>query len=398
MPVFRRALRFLLDLQSLLLYSRPGYGGRFTVNSQTDVKRTALYEEHVRAGGKMVPFAGFELPVQYEGIAAEHNRVRTAVGLFDVSHMGEIVFSGPRAAEVVTRLTTNSVATAKPGRAVYTPVCRADGGIVDDMIFYKKSDTEWFVCVNASNKDKDYAWFVEQTRGECDVTDLSDRYSQIAVQGPKAPELLARVFGKDVLAMKPFWFQTMDYRGHEILLATTGYTGEAGGELYIPNDVVVALWQELMAKGADLGVGPIGLGARDSLRLEMKYCLYGNDIDDTTSPLEAGLQWTVKFDKGDFIGRDFMLKQQQEGLKRHLIAFVVEGKGVPRHGYKVFSGNEEIGVVTSGTMSPSMKVPIGIAYVKPPFNQTGSTIEIDLMGLRRTVAKVVDAPILKRAR
>jgi len=368
------------------------------VSSHSDVKRTALYEEHVKAGGKMVPFAGFELPVQYEGIAAEHHRVRTAVGLFDVSHMGEIVFKGPRAAEVVTRLTTNNVANVKPGRAVYTPVCRADAGIVDDMIFYKKSDTEWFVCVNASNKDKDYAWFIEQTHGDCEVTDLSSQYSQIAVQGPKAPELLARIFGEDVLAMKPFWFAMKQYRGQEILFATTGYTGEAGGELYIPHAVAVDLWQELMAKGADLGVGPIGLGARDSLRMEMKYCLYGNDIDDTTSPLEAGLQWTVKFDKGDFNGRDVMLAQEKAGLKRHLVPFVVEGKGVPRHGYKVFAGTEEIGVVTSGTMSPSMKIPIGIAYVKAPYNAVGSQIEIDLMGIRRATAKVVDAPILKKVR
>lgn len=368
------------------------------MSSHPDVKRTALYEEHVKAGGKLVPFAGFELPVQYEGIAAEHHRVRTAVGLFDVSHMGEIVFRGPRAAEVVTRLTTNNVTNVKPGRAVYTPVCRADAGIVDDMIFYKKSDTEWFVCVNASNKDKDYAWFVEQTHGDCEVIDLSDQYSQIAVQGPKAPELLARIFGDDVLAMKPFWFVMKQYRGQEILFATTGYTGEAGGELYIPNAVAADLWRELMEKGADLGVGPIGLGARDSLRMEMKYCLYGNDIDDTTSPLEAGLQWTVKFDKGDFNGRDVMLKQNAEGLRRHLVPFVIEGKGVPRHGYKVFAGADEIGVVTSGTMSPSMKVPIGIAYVKPPFNTVGSRFEIDLMGIRRAAAVVVDAPILKKDR
>ena len=366
------------------------------MNAHSDVKHTALYEEHVKAGGKMVPFAGFELPVQYEGIAAEHKRVRSAIGLFDVSHMGEIVFSGPRAAEVVQRLTTNNVADVKPGRAVYTPVCRPDAGIVDDMIFYKKSDEEFFVCVNASNKDKDYAWFVEQTGDDCVVQDLSDQYSQIAVQGPRAPALLAMVLGQDVLKMKPFWFVMKQYKGHEIMFSTTGYTGEPGGELYVPHAVAVDLWNELMNKGKDMGVGPIGLGARDSLRLEMKYCLYGNDIDDTTSPLEAGLQWTVKFKKGEFNGRDVMLRQKEEGLKRHLVQFVNKGKGVPRHGYKVFAGDEEIGVVTSGTMSPSLKIPIGIAYVKAPFNTAGSNIEIDLKGLRRVAAQVVEAPVYKK--
>jgi aminomethyltransferase len=387
---------FSLDLCRLLLYSKPGSPWEVALSAHPEVKRTALYEEHVKAGGKLVPFAGFELPVQYEGIAAEHLRVRSAVGLFDVSHMGEVVFRGYKARDVVQRLTTNNVADCKPGRAVYTPVCRPDGGIVDDMIFYKKSDVEWFVCVNASNKDKDFAWFVQQTKGDCEVLDLSDQYSQIAVQGPNAPELLSRLFGADVLEMKPFFFVMKNYHGHEVMLATTGYTGEAGGEIYMPHAVAAEMWQELMAKGADLGVGPIGLGARDSLRLEMKYCLYGNDIDDTTSPLEAGLQWTVKFNKGDFNGRDVMVRQNEEGLKRHLVPFVVEGKGVPRHGYKVFSGTDEIGVVTSGTMSPSMKIPIGIAYVKPPFNSVGSVIEIDLMGLRRVQGRVVEAPILKK--
>ncbi|HNU69399.1 MAG TPA: glycine cleavage system aminomethyltransferase GcvT [Myxococcota bacterium] len=368
------------------------------MSDHPEARRTALYEEHVKAGGKLVPFAGFMLPIQYEGIAAEHHRCRTAVGLFDVSHMGEIVFRGPEAAKVVNRLVTNNVVSVKPGRAVYTPCCRPDGGIVDDMIFYKKSDTEWFVCVNASNKDKDYAWFVEQTRGECEVVDLSEQYSQIAVQGPNAPELLARVLGAEVATMKPFWFITKDYRGQEIIFATTGYTGEPGGEIYVPSAVAADLWRELMDKGSDLGVGPIGLGARDSLRMEMKYCLYGNDIDDTTTPIEAGLQWTVKFDKGDFNGRDVHLKQHEDGPARHLVQFVVEGKGVPRHNYAVYSGDRKIGHVTSGTMSPSLKIPIGIAYVEPPFQTVGQTFEIDLMGLRRVQARVVEAPVYRKAK
>lgn len=360
-----------------------------------DARRTPLYDEHVKAGGKIVPFAGFLMPVQFQGIQAEHDRVRSAVGLFDVSHMGEIVFRGPRAKAVVQRLATNNVGDVKPGRAVYTPVCLPHGGIVDDMIFYKMSDEEFFVCVNASNKDKDYRWFVEQTAGECEVLDLSDSYGQIAVQGPEAPALLARIFGDDVAAMKPFTHVKKQFEGQEVIVATTGYTGERGGEVYIPAPLTAALWQALLAKGADLGVGPIGLGARDTLRLEMKYCLYGNDIDETTTPLDAGLAWTVKLEK-EFIGRDALLKQKAEGLKRQLVAFVVEGKGIPRHEYGIWAGDRQIGHVTSGTLSPSLKVPVGLGYVDVPHDAVGSQIEIDLKGLRKVTARVVEPPLYKR--
>lgn len=360
-----------------------------------ETRRTALYEAHLKAGGKMVPFAGFEMPVQFDGIAKEHHRVRQSVGLFDVSHMGEVVFRGDRAAEVVQRLTTNNVANVKPGRAVYTPVCMPSGGIVDDMIFYKRSDTEWFVCVNASNKDKDYNWFVQQTAGDCEVLDLSDQYSQIAVQGPKAPALLARIFGDEILQMKPFWFVEPGFEGRDVILSTTGYTGERGGEIYVPNDIAASLWDTLLEKGADLGVGPIGLGARDSLRLEMKYCLYGNDIDETTTPLEANLGWTVKLEKGDFIGRDVLVRQKQEGCRRTLVAFAVEGKGIPRHGYRILKDGEEIGHVTSGTLSPSLGIPAGIGYVNSPHDQVGTAIEIDLKGLRTAAARVVEPPLYK---
>lgn len=360
-----------------------------------ETRRTVLFDEHVKAGGKMVPFAGFAMPVQFEGIAKEHQRVRTAVGLFDVSHMGEIVFRGPRAEQVVQRIATNNVA-CKPGRAVYTPVCLPSGGIVDDMIFYRRGDTEWFVCVNASNRDKDFAWFVAQAAGECEVLDLSDRYSQIAVQGPNAATLLARIFGDEVAGLRPFSFVDRTFQGADCLVATTGYTGEAGGEVYLPNEAAVALWRTLIEKGQDLGVGPIGLGARDSLRLEMKYCLYGNDIDETTTPLEAGLAWTVKFEKGDFVGRDAMLRQKEAGVPRHLVAFTVDGKGIPRHEYKLFAGDDEIGVVTSGTLSPSVGVPIGMGYVTTPFAAVGSRIEVDLRGLRRAAATVVAPPFYKR--
>lgn len=361
------------------------------------LRRTALYDDHVRAGGKMVPFAGHMLPVQYEGIAAEHRRVRTAVGLFDVSHMGEVEFRGPKALQTVQRIVTNDVAAPEPGKAVYTPVCLPSGGIVDDMIVYKESDERVFICVNAANKDKDYRWFVEQAAGDCDVIDLSDQYSQIAVQGPNAPELLGRVFGDAVRAMKPFSFRREVFGGVEVIVATTGYTGEPGGEVYVPNDAASALWNHLLDLGKDLGVGPIGLGARDTLRLEMKYCLYGNDIDETTTPLEAGIGWTVKLEKGEFVGRDALLRQKREGLRRILVAFVVEGKGIPRHGYRIFAGDAPVGHVTSGTLSPSLNVPVGLGYVDVPHDRVGSVIEIDLKGMRRVEARVVEPPLYRRA-
>jgi aminomethyltransferase len=359
-------------------------------------RRTALYDDHVKAGGKLVPFAGFMLPIQYRGIVDEHERVRRSVGLFDVSHMGEVLFRGPRAVATVNRIITNDVASAKPGRAVYTAVCLPHGGIVDDMIAYKVSDTEVFICVNASNKDKDYRWFVEAAAGDCEVLDQSDEYSQIAVQGPRAPELLGRALGPDVAAMKPFTFQRKTFDGADVIVATTGYTGEKGGEVYVPNGAASALWKRLMELGADLDVGPIGLGARDTLRLEMKYCLYGNDIDETTTPLEAGIGWTVKFDKGDFTGRAALAKQRDAGLKRSLVAFVVEGKGIPRHEYAIYAGDAKVGHVTSGTLSPSLKVPVGLGYVDVPHDRVGTTIEIDLKGLRRAAAKVVEPPLYKK--
>jgi len=359
------------------------------------LRRTALYDNHVSAKAKMVPFAGYLMPVQYDGIVAEHLRVRTAVGVFDVSHMGELELLGPKALAVVQRIVTNDVGSVRPGKAVYTPACLESGGIVDDMIVYKVSDEDIFICVNAANKDKDYKWFVQQAHGECEVRDRSDEFSQVAVQGPKAPELLGRLFGSDVPGMKPFTFVRKTYKGADVIVATTGYTGEPGGEVYMPNEVASTMWTELLDAGADLGVGPAGLGARDTLRLEMKYCLYGNDIDDTTTPLEAGIGWTVKFNKGDFVGRDALLRQKEEGLKRALVAFVVEDKGIPRHGYELYADGRRVGQVTSGTLSPSLKVPVGLGYVEVPFDRPGTKIEVDLRGLRRASARVVEPPLYR---
>lgn len=365
------------------------------MDEHADLRRTAFYDEHVRAGGKMVPFAGHWMPVQFEGIAAEHQRVRNCVGLFDVSHMGEIVFQGPKAETVLQRIVTNDVIKAGPGKAIYTPVCYPDGGIVDDMIVYKRSPTDLFICVNASNKDKDFQWFVEQAAGECEVADLSDRYSQIAIQGPAAPDLLVRVLGAEAGGMKPFTFKTISYRGAEVIVSTTGYTGERGGEVYVPHEAAVSLWRDLIVHGEEMGVAPIGLGARDTLRLEKNYCLYGNDIDQTTTPIEAGIEWTVKLGKGDFVGREVLARQVSEGVRRKLVGFVAEGKGIPRHGYPILFGDEEVGHVTSGTLSPSLKVPVGLGYVNLPHHEVGTRLEVDLKGLRKVAVRVVEPPLFK---
>jgi aminomethyltransferase len=361
------------------------------------LKKTALFDAHVKAGAKMVPFAGFMMPLEFEGISKEHIRVRTKVGIFDVSHMGEIRIKGKEALAYVQKLVTNDCGRAKPGKAVYTPVCLPSGGIVDDMIVYKFGDDDFFICVNAANREKDYNWFVSNRDSyDCEIVDQSDEYSQVAVQGPNAKTLLSRIFGDDVLQMKPFWFCMKDFQGAPCILATTGYTGEEGGEVYVPNEVAQALWYRLLEVGEDLGVGPIGLGARDTLRLEMKYCLYGHDIDETTTPLEADIGWTVKFDKGDFIGRDALVAQKEKGISRRLSAFIVVEKGVPRQGYRIVADNEEVGQVTSGAFSPCLKKPIGLGYIKKGFDEVGKQIFVDIKGFRVVKAMVVEAPFYRR--
>lgn len=359
-------------------------------------KKTVLFEEHQRLGAKIVDFAGFMMPVRYKGINSEHVNVRTNVGVFDVSHMGELVITGPEAGKAVDFLLTNAVARVSPGRAVYSPVCYAQGGIVDDMIAYKVADDNYFICVNASNTDKDFEYFEKYVTGfDCELTNRSEEFSQLAIQGPKAQALMARFLGEDTVAMGLFRHKPANLYGKDVLLATTGYTGEQGYEVYMPNEIAVQFFKDLLAKGEDLGVAPIGLGARDTLRMEMRYCLYGNDIDENTTPLEADLGWTVKLDKPDFLGKDVLVKQQNEGIKRRLAAFVIEGKGIPRHGYKCLSKDAEVGVVTSGAMSPMTKQAFGMGYLALEFAEPGSIFDIDVKGLFRTRARVVRPPIHK---
>jgi aminomethyltransferase len=281
--------------------------------SDKNLKRTALYEAHVKAGARLVPFAGYEMPVQYSGVIDEHKAVRETVGLFDVSHMGEVEFRGPQALDIVNRIITNDLEAIADGQACYTVMVKPEGGIIDDLIVYRFSPERIFIVVNASNRDKDFAWMVAQANGRCDVIDRSDEIALIAVQGPKAVELVGRLAEQDVSDLQRFRFVTGKVAGKEAMIARTGYTGEDGYELYLDTKDALHVWYELLEKGKDLGVKPVGLGARDSLRLEMKYALYGNDIDETTNPFEAGLGWTVKLKKREFVGKEALEQIKASG-------------------------------------------------------------------------------------
>ncbi len=362
----------------------------------TELKRTHLFQNHLKAKGRMVPFAGWEMPVQYIGLKEEHLNVRNNVGLFDVSHMGEIFFRGPDAVEALDFMTTNAVSRLEEGRAHYSLIPNEHGGIVDDIIVYcLKKNQEYLVCVNASNIEKDYAHFLKYNRG-ADIKDESDSWSQIAVQGPKAFLLLERIFKITTTDIASFEIQKAKYKNVEVLIARTGYTGEDGVEIFIPNSEVSSLWDEFLEKGSDISVMPIGLGARDTLRTEVKYPLYGHELTDETSPYEAMLGWVVKLDKGDFLGKGHIERVKQAGLSQKLVSLVMEDKGIPRDGYELFLENgEKIGKVTSGTMSPSMGVGIAIAYVQSKYTEIGTPLWIDIRG-RKAKAKVVKTPLIKK--
>ncbi len=352
------------------------------------MKKTALYDTHVALGAKMVEFAGFSMPIQYKGIRDEHRRVRETVGVFDVSHMGEIEVSGENAFEMVQRLTVNDVAALEVGQAHYTAMCYEDGGIVDDLLVYRYPD-KFLLVVNAANKDKDLAWIIKNKLQDCEVKDTSDQITQLAVQGKKAEEILQKLTSVDLAAIKFYWFKEGELAGAPMLISRTGYTGEPGFELYFENQYAQKVWDAVFDAGSPFGIEPIGLAARDSLRLEKKMCLYGNDIDQTTNPLEAGLGWITKLDKGDFIGADALRKVKEDGLKRRLVAFVLQAPGFPRKGYKIFKDGEELGSVTSGTVSPILEKGIGLGYVKKGFTKIGTEIEIEVRN------KMVKAEIIK---
>jgi len=353
--------------------------------------KTPLFDEHVAAGGRMVPFAGWNMPVQYEGINAEHGAVRSKVGLFDVSHMGEARVTGPDALETVNRLITNDLHRIKDGRAMYTALCADDGTIIDDLIVYRLSAEEIFICMNASNADSDFEHMSTRAQGNASWVNESDQWAQIAVQGPNAPALLARVLGDELEGMRPFRVRVLDFEGTALYVATTGYTGESGGEIYVHPTKAAAVWRKLLDEGKDLGVAPIGLGARDTLRLEMAYCLYGNDIDRTTTPLEAGLGWVTRLNKEEFVGQEALVAQKEQGVSRKLVGIEVFERGITRQGYSVLKDGEEVGRVTSGTKSPSTGRSIGLAYVAIEHTEAGTELSVDCRGRIRP-AKVVKTP------
>jgi aminomethyltransferase len=356
------------------------------------LKRTPLHSVHVKAGARMVPFGGWDMPVQYTGIIEEHRTVRNAVGLFDVSHMGEFEVEGPNALAVLQRLTTNDVSALTVGQVQYTVLCLDDGGIVDDATLYRLASDHYMLTVNASNIEKDWAWVAERgSAGGARWRDVSSETGLIAVQGPKAEALVTRLADVDVPAIAYYHATRGRVAGGEALISRTGYTGEDGFELYVRAGDTERLWTALMDAGARDGVAPIGLGARDTLRLEMRYALYGNDIDATTNPLEAGLGWIVKPAKGDFIGRAAIERVRAAGVARRLVGLEMTDRVPARHGYPVLKSGTAIGVVTSGSYGPSVDKSIALAYVQTPHAAVDTPLDVEVRGQARP-GRVVRTP------
>lgn len=360
------------------------------------MKRTALYDKHVSLGAKMVPFAGFEMPVQYSGVTEEHFAVREKVGLFDVSHMGQFYVEGPKALDLLQYITTNDVRTLTDGKAQYSCLPNGKGGIVDDLIVYKMNDEKYFVVVNASNIDKDWDHFSKYNeKFGAELSNVSDEISLIAIQGPKALETMQKLTDVNLSEIPYYHFTVGTVAGvADVIISNTGYTGSGGFEIYFKNEDAVKLWDALTEAGEEFGLIPCGLASRDTLRLEKGFCLYGNDIDDTTSPLEGGLGWITKLDKGDFVDREFIAKQKEEGVSRKLVGFELVDKGVPRHDYPVVDAEGNvIGKVTSGTQSPMKKIGVGLAYVAAPHFKLGSEIYIQVRN-KNLKAQVVKLPFV----
>ena len=357
-------------------------------------RSTPLNAAHRKLGGRMVDFAGWDMPVQYDGLIQEHERVRTGVGLFVVSHMVEIEFKGPGALEEANRLITNDLAKATDGQALYAGLLNEKGTFVDDVVAYRFSPEHIFICVNASNADKDFAWMASNAKKVKPVNRSND-FAQIAVQGPKAFGVVQRLCKKSLEGVGTYRFTTGEVAGLDCIISRTGYTGEDGFELYCAPDKAEALWYAILEAGKPEGAAPCGLGARDSLRTEMKYALYGNDIDDQHTPLEAGLAWIVKLDKAEFIGKPVLVAQKAAGIPRKLVGFELVDAGIPRSHYGILSNGEKVGEVTSGTMGPSVKKAIGIGYVPTALSAEGSTFHVDIRG-RGAAARVVKTPFYKK--
>jgi aminomethyltransferase len=345
----------------------------------------------------MVDFGGWDMPVQYSGIIDEHNAVRRAVGLFDVSHMGEIEIRGPEAGKLVDFVTTNAVEKLKIGQAHYSGLLYEHGGFVDDILVHKVAGDHYFLCVNASNQDKDFEHIASHNRFDAQVENAGPRYAQLAVQGPKALPTLQKLTGVDLAAIRYYWFTDGEVCGTPARIAHTGYTGEDGYEIYVPPAEAERIWNEILRAGAEFGIKPAGLGARNTLRLEAKMALYGHEIDASISPLEADLAWIVKLDKGEFVGRDTLLKQKESGVKRKLIGFEMCGRGIGRDGYEVFLDGVAAGWVTSGSPSPSLNKNIGLCYLPTEQSQPGKSIQI-MIRSQPVDAITVETPFYKRAK
>ena len=359
------------------------------------MKNTALTKVHEALGAKLVPFAGYNMPVQYEGVNIEHETVRNGVGVFDVSHMGEFLITGPNATALIQKVCSNDAAKLFDGKAQYSCLPNDKGGIVDDLIIYRLNEEKYVLVVNASNIQKDWDWISKHNDVGAEMKDLSDDFSLLAIQGPKAAEAMQSLTSVELENMKYYTFEVADFAGIEhVIISATGYTGSGGFEVYCKNSEVEQVWNKVIEAGKAFGIKPIGLAARDTLRLEMGFCLYGNDIDDTTSPIEAGLGWITKFTK-EFTNSENLKKQKEHGTDRKLVGFELDEKGVPRHGYDIVDSNgKKIGIVTSGTMSPSLKKGIGLGYVPAVFADPGSKIQIQIRK-NAIPATVVKLPFYK---
>lgn len=359
------------------------------------MKDTTLASKHIELGAKMVPFAGFNMPLQYEGLKLEHNTVRNNVGVFDVSHMGEFFVEGPDALKLLQQLTSNDVSALSDGQVQYSCLPNLDGGIVDDLLVYRFHSEKYMLVVNASNIEKDFQWIQSFNTFDATLTNKSNDYSLLAVQGPKSSEALQALTLMDLAKMKYYTFQTGEFANiKDIIVSATGYTGSGGFEIYVKNEFAEQLWDAIFSSGAEYNIKPIGLAARDTLRLEMGFCLYGNDIDDTTSPIEAGLSWITKFNS-PFNNHENLLQQKILGVNKKRVGFVMKEKGIARQGYTIVDEQDSIiGQVTSGTMSPSLDTAIGMGYVTIDFSKVGSTFYVKIRN-KKLLAEVVKLPFYR---
>lgn len=355
------------------------------------MKRTPFFNKHLDLKAKMIHFGNWEMPVQYTSIIEEHKAVRSSVGIFDVSHMGEIVITGKEAMNALQNIITNDLTRLSQNQVQYTAMCYPHGGIVDDLLVYKFNDEHFLLCVNASNTEKDFNWIKENTPSNVLVENKSDEFAQLAIQGPNSSSVIQKLVDFDIRNIKYYWFQIEKIKGVEMIISRTGYTGEDGFELYFDHKFAEMIWDTILDAGQEYNIKPVGLGARDTLRLEMGYCLYGNDIDETTSPLQAGLEWITKLKKPSFIGKEAIEKEKKEGIKRKLIGFEILESGIARYNYPIYFEGKEIGKVTSGTLSPTLNKAIGMGYVETLYAEVGKEIDIGIRN-RKVKAKIIKPP------